>query len=102
MSKRENYKGVLIPRLIDAGQEIDDNPDDAIRISTAFSANCHCPARKRTRSPTNGTIAARRLKSARASFGTGGNGSAALALRRASHASSSRTSTPKPSRGAPV
>jgi Plasmid encoded RepA protein len=46
MSKRESYKGVLIPRLIEAGQEIDDNPDDVISYQHGLFCQLSLPRSK--------------------------------------------------------
>ncbi len=46
MSGKHKLKGVLIPRLIDAGQEIDDNPDDAIQYQHGLFCQLSLPRSK--------------------------------------------------------
>lgn len=46
MTKKTEYKGILIPRLIDAGQEIDDNPDDAIQYQHGLFCRLSLPRSK--------------------------------------------------------
>jgi Plasmid encoded RepA protein len=45
-SMTKNYKGNLIPRLIDAGQEIAENPDDAIQYQHALFCQLSLPRSK--------------------------------------------------------
>jgi hypothetical protein len=43
MTKKKEYKGNLIPRLIHAGQEIDENPDDVIQYQHALFCQLSLP-----------------------------------------------------------
>ena len=89
MNGKHRLKGVLIPRLIDAGQEIDDNPDDAIQYQHGLFCQLSLPRSKTDALTYERHYAARGLRSARAACGTGERYvQQPLALR--------RTSTPHP------